>query len=187
MKINILDIGCGASKLLGSVGMDCLSLDGVDIVHNLDNFPWPIESNSVNKSYLVHSISHLSDIKKTMIELYRITAPGGEVEIVAPHFSSDNFFTDPTHKFSLGIRSMDYFCKNGKLSYRYIKSEVQFELIFSRISFRESNIPHRKSKKLNFMSLIGIEFLVSKFPRIYEKFISNFLPASEVHFCLKKL
>jgi len=37
-----LDIGCGWSKRAGFVGMDKRNLPGVDIIHDLEIFPYPI-------------------------------------------------------------------------------------------------------------------------------------------------
>ena len=39
-KIRI-DIGCGANKRSGWIGMDVRDLEGVDVVHNILDFPWP--------------------------------------------------------------------------------------------------------------------------------------------------
>lgn len=41
----ILDVGCGPNKTPGAVGIDALPLEGVDVVHNLNQFPYPFESN----------------------------------------------------------------------------------------------------------------------------------------------
>ena len=37
-----LDIGCGANKAPGFVGMDMRALPGVDIVHDVEQYPWPL-------------------------------------------------------------------------------------------------------------------------------------------------
>lgn len=36
-----IDIGCGNSKRSGYIGLDCLKLPDVDIVHDLNTFPYP--------------------------------------------------------------------------------------------------------------------------------------------------
>ena len=46
MNVRKLDIGCGRGKPDGYIGIDMLDFDGVDIVWNLENFPWPLEDNS---------------------------------------------------------------------------------------------------------------------------------------------
>ena len=41
-----LDIGCGANKQPGFVGIDIRPLDGVDIIHDLEVQPWPLDRKS---------------------------------------------------------------------------------------------------------------------------------------------
>ena len=37
----VLDLGCGLRKTPGSVGCDMISLPSVDVVHDLNSFPYP--------------------------------------------------------------------------------------------------------------------------------------------------
>jgi predicted SAM-dependent methyltransferase len=53
-----LDIGCGENKQPGCVGIDVRSLDGVDIVHDLQKFPWPLPTESVSFALASHLIEH---------------------------------------------------------------------------------------------------------------------------------
>ena len=41
-----LDIGCSDKKREGFLGMDCRPLGGVDIVHDIENIPWPVGDES---------------------------------------------------------------------------------------------------------------------------------------------
>ena len=43
-----------------------------------------------------------------MEEIHRITRRGGTVEIVVPHFSCANAYTDLTHRSFFGWQSFDY-------------------------------------------------------------------------------
>lgn len=54
-----LDIGCGENKQPGFVGMDYRALPGVDIVHNVELFPWPLPDESVVVALCSHLIEHL--------------------------------------------------------------------------------------------------------------------------------
>ncbi|MHA1979217.1 MAG: hypothetical protein ACW98I_20110, partial [Candidatus Hodarchaeales archaeon] len=36
----ILDVGCGTEKIDGAIGIDRVKLDGIDIIHDLDKYPW---------------------------------------------------------------------------------------------------------------------------------------------------
>ena len=55
-----LDIGCGGDKLPGFVGIDILPLPGVDIVHNLENTPWPLPDECAHSAVASHVLEHLS-------------------------------------------------------------------------------------------------------------------------------
>jgi len=186
--MRILDVGCGASKFEGSIGIDRLNMPEVDVVWELDNLPWPFEDKSFERIIFKHAIMHLSDISKVMDEVYRLLNDDGTVEILAPHYSSDNSFTDPTHKFSLGIRSMNYFCDNLP-NWKYNYSDNLFKLNTCYISFLQCNVDFNKQgykSRTNFFKLIGIEFFANKFPRLYEKYLCNYIPANEVYFNLVK-
>ena len=182
----ILDVGCGSSKLFGSIGIDQYKLPGVDVVHNLNSLPWPFQNQYFDRIIFSHSISHLNDIPAVMVEVYRLLKKGGILEIVAPHYASDNFNTDPTHKAHLGIRSMHYFVENVKFGYRYLPADCHFSLLKSNISFREAKTSWRPTQKFNLISFTGLEWLANKFPRIYERFFCSLLPPSEVYFQIER-
>ena len=182
----VLDVGCGGSKVSGAVGIDRFELTGVDVVHDLNILPWPFEAESFDNIIFSHSISHLNDICKIMLECHRLLKPGGLIEIVAPHFSSDNFHTDPTHTFSMGYRSMYYFVRNVEFGYTYMDESKLFELVNNTLSFREASTSWRDKPKFNFAKIIGIEFFANKFPRLYERHFVSLFPVSEVYFLLKK-
>lgn len=56
-----LDVGCGSNKQPGGfVGMDARPLDGVDIVHNLEKFPWPLPDESVSFATAAHILEHIN-------------------------------------------------------------------------------------------------------------------------------
>jgi SAM-dependent methyltransferase len=177
-----LDVGCGYRKLPGFLGIDGWAGPGVDVVHDLDVCPWPFSENSFSLVVCRHSLGHLDDIVAAVEELYRITAPGGIIEIVSPHFSSDNFFTDVTHRRAFGYRSMDYFCVNRDCVYRY-STKAKFRLAEVRISFVQAKAFDRR--KLNPFRWFGLEWLVNRFPRFYEHFLAFVLRANEVYFRLE--
>lgn len=55
-----LDIGCGGSKQNGFVGMDIRPLPGVDVVQDLEKFPWPLPNESVSFAMTSHVIEHIN-------------------------------------------------------------------------------------------------------------------------------
>lgn len=129
-KLIKLDIACGQSKREGFVGIDMTPLPGVDIVHDLEKFPWPFESASVEEVFCSHYVEHTSDLIAFMEELHRIMTPGGQAVIVAPYYSSMRAIQDPTHKRSICEATFLYFNagwrKDQKLDHYPITCDFNF-------------------------------------------------------------
>lgn len=118
-----------------------------------------------------------------MEELHRIVKPDGTIEIITPHFSSDNAFTDVTSRWFFGFRSMDFFCPGRGLKYRY--SNAEFELVDVQISFLQAAVFPPDEQKRNPFKILGIEALVNRMPRFYEHFLAFILRANEVYYQLR--
>jgi SAM-dependent methyltransferase len=179
-----LDVGCGPFKIPGALGIDMFLLAGVDVVHDLEKYPWPFPDNCFDHVVCRHSLSHLNDFVGAMKEIHRVAKPGGIVEILAPHYASDNFNTDPTHRTALGYRSMNYFCDNISFRYRYY-TDFKFELMSRHLSFRDNRTDFRVRTPFNPFRWIGFEQLVNAVPRLYERFFVYWLPPSELYFKLR--
>ena len=55
-----LDIGCGGNKAGPEyVGLDLRPLAGVDIVHDINFFPWPLPDESVLRAVCSHLVEHI--------------------------------------------------------------------------------------------------------------------------------
>jgi SAM-dependent methyltransferase len=97
----VLDIGCGVSKQIGAVGMDCQEFPGVDIVHDWNVFPWPIEDESVLTIIASHVVEHVDPTNghflRWMEECWRILKPDGQLAIATPYGGSSLYWQDPTH------------------------------------------------------------------------------------------
>lgn len=120
-----LDVGCGGRKLPGSVGMDILRLPGVDVVHDLNQTPWPFPQRHFDLIFLNHVLEHVDDVVGTMEEIHRILAPGGRVVIQVPYFRCVDAYNDPTHTHFFTAHTLDYFIKDSGLS-KYAYSEKLF-------------------------------------------------------------
>jgi len=105
----ILDIGCGAAKTPGAVGLDISPDTAADIVHDLDRLPYPIADASFDQILLQDVIEHVSEPIRVFEELHRIGRPGARVQLRTPHFSSALAYGDPTHRHcfsTIAIRSL---------------------------------------------------------------------------------
>ena len=83
-----LQLGCGNDPKSGWINHDAVQLPGVDVVHDLNDRPWPWPDNTVDEIWAKDVLEHLPDTLRTMEELYRITKPGASVYIAVPYWNS---------------------------------------------------------------------------------------------------
>lgn len=104
----ILNLGSGKKYDERAVNLDITEATNPDVVHDLDQFPWPFPSDRFDRVEAIDVIEHLSNPLAAMGEIHRITRHQGTVVVALPHFSSANAFTDLTHRSQLGYFSFDY-------------------------------------------------------------------------------
>ncbi|MCM8762439.1 MAG: hypothetical protein NC929_03880, partial [Candidatus Omnitrophica bacterium] len=111
-----------------------------------------------------HIIEHLSDFKKTLEEIRRISTNGAKVFIVVPHFSFVGAYWDPTHKRFFSFFTFDYLEKGV------------YGLPLFRIKRRKLNFTGEKYPLLNhfFNPFINLS------PVLYERFFCWILPCAEI-------
>ena len=185
MVIKKLDVGCGSRKRRGFIGMDVVAIPGVDIVHDMNVAPWPVEGNTVEEVVFDDVLEHSKDFLTILSEVYRVSKNGCQVRISVPHFSSDNMYTDPTHTTFFSTRTFNYFDKSLGHKHGFYLSDVNFKIHRAEIHFVEYFIHDSESPKFNPYKLLGLQFLVNKFSRAYEKFFAWVFPAAELYFELE--
>ena len=98
MKLNL---GCGFDKREGWLNVDNFAACAPDQVLDIETTPWALETDAFDHVLMKHVLEHVgaefSVFSAVMRELYRVTAPGGLVEIHVPHVRHDTFWSDPTH------------------------------------------------------------------------------------------
>ena len=110
-------LGSGSQGKPGFINVDWIAQPGVDVVHNLLDFPYPFKDAEADYIELIDVLEHMpsftDDHKSFPIEFvrecWRILKPGGELVIQVPHWRSPNLWIDPTHVRGYDDRSMDYF------------------------------------------------------------------------------
>jgi SAM-dependent methyltransferase len=165
----ILELGCGANKTPGAVGVDRVAGPGVDVVHDLRSCPWPFPDDTFDEVRLSHILEHLDDVLRVMEEIHRISRPGAQVLIWTPHYSSMNSWTDPTHCLHMGFHSMDLFTKEARYDY----TGVRYAIVERRITFG-----------LGLLCLPG-KLINAWSPDAFEKYFAFIFPARDLFFRLK--
>jgi len=132
-----LDLGCGANKKFGFLGVDISPDVDADFIHDLNIYPYPFEDNSVFEIFTSHFIEHVKSIEKFMDECWRMLVPMGMITIVAPYYSSVRAWQDPTHVRPISEMTFLYYSKEwrevNKLEHYNIRSN--FEILNSRYYF----------------------------------------------------
>lgn len=128
-----LDLGCGADDLDGYIKLDIIKREHVDIVHDLEVFPWPIEDETFEEVRAWHILEHIekrkffniNDDPCVMGELWRILKPEGLLHLGAPYGTTVSYVQDPTHVNPLVDRTFHYFDPRSPL-WNFYKTPYQF-------------------------------------------------------------
>lgn len=130
-------MGCGFDIKEGYVNLDMRKKEGVDVVHDLNKFPYPFKDNTFDYIYCVRTLEHLDDIVRIMEEVYRILKPGGRIFVRVPYFNHFNTYRDFTHRHAFTLDSFDAFSvdykitidPNGKGGNTYFYSDKRFKIV----------------------------------------------------------
>lgn len=114
IKINL---GAGSEPTPDWVNVDWVKQDGIDVVHNLLDFPWPFRDGVADEILARDVLEHMPPFNaknestpiKFVEECHRILQPGGKLFMTMPHWQSKNLWIDPTHVRGYDEKSFDYF------------------------------------------------------------------------------
>lgn len=108
-----IDLGCGDHKMPGYLGVDMRDLPGVDVVQDLEEFPWVLPDGCAMHVMASHLVEHINPAKggfiKFMDEVWRVLIPNGTFIISAPYAGSPGYWQDPTHINGVTERTFAYF------------------------------------------------------------------------------
>ena len=176
----VLDIGCGANKVPGAIGMDINPRTAADVIHDLDDLPYPFADDQFDEVIGRHVIEHVRDPMAVMNELHRITRHGGLVKLVAPHWTNPDFATDLTHRNHL-----------NSYSFRNFTSERAVFDFYTEARFRQRLV---RVTILNLWKITGLEFFINldnRFPRLrfirkfWEQYLNAVMRGKEIYFELE--
>ncbi len=179
-KKRVLDIGCGVNKTPGATGMDINPKTSADVIHDLDDLPYPFADDEFDEVIGRHVIEHVRDPMRVMAELHRITRAGGIVKLVAPHWTNPDWATDLTHRNHL-----------NSYSFRNLTDERAVFPFYTDVRFRQLQA---RVTTANLWKLMGFEFFINldhRFPRlrffrkIWEHYLNAIARGKEIHFELE--
>ena len=166
-----LNVGCGEKPMNGYVNLDVCKFKGVDVVHNLDKFPYPFKDNTFDEIRAEQVIEHVNKFPEVMRELCRILKPNGVLKIWS--VTAHTIWVQPFHKRAFMHNTMDFFCnyptEHGTYDFKAVRVK---KYIFG--------------KRWTFWNYL-IEPIMNKIPTAYEcSFLYYLFPARETYFELVK-
>lgn len=175
----MLDLGCGIRKREGAIGVDIIESDAVDLVHDLNVYPYPFEDSLFDDILMDNSIEHLDDIVKTMEELWRISKPGAKITIKVPYFRS-HYAIDPTHKHYFVAHSFYYFDPAHEFHKYYRYSNKAF--------FDVEKIVFDEDFKYNWIYKLLLtipRWVANNNPMCYERYLGPYFPMNCITYYLR--
>jgi SAM-dependent methyltransferase len=122
----ILEVGSGPNKLFEqSVAIDISPECRPDVLHDLNQTPYPLPGDHFDLIVCLHVLEHLPNLLGATTELHRLLKPGGLLFVEVPYFSSVYFFSDPTHAHSFTTRSFDYYVEGTEVA-KFAYSSARF-------------------------------------------------------------
>ena len=129
MKLNL---GCGSDYHFEWVNVDFYDDSKCDVKHNLEEFPWPWENDSITEIQIVHTLEHLGEDWKVFVkilqEMYRVCEDFADITVRVPSPWHWNYTADPTHVRPIIPDTFSLFSK--QYIEEYGKSETPFALIY---------------------------------------------------------
>lgn len=108
-----IQLGGGEDVQKGFINIDIRPLPEVDIVHDLEVFPWPIPDNTVDLYIASQLVEHINPHKGVFInfmdEAWRTLKVGGQFMISTPYGGSAAYIQDPTHCNPCNEMTWEYF------------------------------------------------------------------------------
>lgn len=137
MEKTKLNLGCGIKKLDDHINIDMLASVDPDIIHNLEDYPWPLPENQfeeVRASHIVEHIGTMGDADSWFNlwrEIWRVCKPGAIVYCLAPYYTDHNSAGDPGHRRLISESSFYFLSKEVYKSNAMAKSPMtQYNIDF---------------------------------------------------------
>lgn len=179
----IIELGCGPNKSPGVIGVDMLPLEGVDVVHNLEEPLSFIPDNSIDELRSSHLLEHVSDLDQLIREIHRVLKPGGKHVAVVPHFSNPYYYSDYTHQRFFGLYTFDYMASMETKLRRPVPdfySTVKFNIEKRHLNFKSHFVVRNLFKQV----VKRLVNLSSYTQELYEEAFCYVVPCSDITFIM---
>ena len=118
-----LNLGCRAFKKEGYVNVDCCAELKPEVLHNLDEFPYPFNDNEFDLIEADHVLEHLKDPFRFMKEIHRVAKKDALVIIKVLHFSRG--FIHPCNRCGFDISFVYSFRPEIKSIYQGVEFKIE--------------------------------------------------------------
>lgn len=141
------DLACGQSKREGFIGIDLVKSEGVDMVFDLEAFPWPLESDTADELHASHYIEHVHDLLAFFDEAWRVCKDGAIFTIICPYYTSIRAWQDPTHVRAISEATFQYFTREWRESQKLDHYPVQCDWEIESLTAAYNPPWHLKSEE----------------------------------------
>jgi ubiquinone/menaquinone biosynthesis C-methylase UbiE len=132
-----LTIASRGGKEPGFTGIDSIKTEHVDIVWDLEVYPWPIQDNSVEEISCIHQFVMAKDLIKFMAELYRISKPEAGIKFICPYYTSIKAISNPEIQRQVSEATFMFFDSDFRKENKLTPYMFNFKPIQSGLSWIE--------------------------------------------------
>jgi SAM-dependent methyltransferase len=183
-----LDIGCGPSKVAGTIGIDALPYEGVDLVGDVFDVLAALPDQSVDHVHSKHFFEHVADLGRLIEELGRVLKVGATAQVIVPHFSNPYYYSDPTHRTPFGLYTFCYYARADGMFRRQVPTyqrELRFAITRIELHFQTTQGQYVRSALKK--SLTRIVNLSAYTQELYEEMFCYLLPCHELRYTLRRI
>lgn len=162
MKLNL---GCGKEKIRGYINIDNNPKVRPDVLHDLDNIPYPFGDNSIKEIYTSHTLEHVDNWIGMLNEMYRVSENNAVWTIKVPHFTRG--YMSPLHKRGFSLKTFDFLKREEYMNIRVVVVSV-------RLLWDDYEISKKKKKWGRFMLLFirAWNWVLNINPGVGERFLA---------------
>lgn len=158
----LLNVGCRAGKNPNWVGIDSRPRLGVDILHDLESFPYPFEDSSCISIAAAHVVEHIHPVKfiPWMNEMWRLLKPDGQLAISCPYAGSVGFWSDPTHVNGVNENTFKYFDPSEVAYMEYTPNPWRIEQLVFRAGSNIEVLMRKRTFEVDRVSVLAGQSIV---------------------------